>query len=225
MRWVERGPKPDGVDGYDRQFTQGWVDYFRHSRGGRPTDSYWREFRSALGQRSGDNCWYCERRCEAASEVGGRAATVDHFRPVSRFPELVYEWENWAFSCRRCNGENKQDKWSALGYVDPSAEDAQDRPDRYFDYDMRTGDIIPHPSLRHGSDPKSIAEVTIRDLGLNLIDLKYYRTNAIRQFVEDLRTFPTQDRQAFAEFFLTGFIEYAGAAEMVVGQLRATGEI
>ena len=90
---------------------------------------------------------------------------------------------------------------------------------------MRTGDIIPHPSLRHGSDPKSIAEVTIRDLGLNLIDLKYYRTNAIRQFVEDLRTLPTQDRQAFVEFFLTGFIEYAGAAEMVVGQLRATGEI
>ncbi|MCE2499800.1 MAG: hypothetical protein J4G13_02930 [Dehalococcoidia bacterium] len=66
MRWIDRGPEPDGVAGYARQFTPGWVDYFQGGIGGRPTDSYWREFREVLGSRSGNICWYCERRCQQA---------------------------------------------------------------------------------------------------------------------------------------------------------------
>ncbi len=185
MRWIDRGPEPDGVAGYDRQFTQGWVDYCRHQRGGRPTDSYWREFRVALGLRSDGLCWYCERRCEAASEVSGLSATVDHFRPLSRFPELAYEWSNWAFSCSRCNSENKADKWPALGYVDPGAGDERERPERYFDYDALTGEIVPHRSL--AGDDRRKAEYTIADLGLNKIDVRYYRLDWTRRFVEDLR--------------------------------------
>ena len=145
MRWIDRGPEPPGVGGYARQFTQGWVDYFRHNVGGRPTDSFWREFRPALSNRASDICWYCERQCEATSEASGNTPTVDHFQPLSRCPEMAYEWTNWVFSCRRCNGENKQDKWPPLGYVDPCASDAQERPDQHFDYDVLTGDIVPHP--------------------------------------------------------------------------------
>ena len=76
-----------------------------------------------------------------------RRATVDHFKPLSRFPELAYAWSNWIFSCYRCNSDNKQDKWPASGYVDPSAADEREQPQRYFDYDVLTGEIIPHPRL------------------------------------------------------------------------------
>lgn len=223
MRWVDRGPEPDGVAGYARQFAQGWVDYFRHQRGGRPTDSYWREFRAALGLRSAGLCWYCERLCEPASEVGGRSATVDHFRPLSCFPELAYEWSNWIFSCYRCNSENKMDKWPALGYVDPGAGDERERPERYFDYDPLTGEIVPHASLA-GNDRRK-AEGTIADLGLNKIDVLFYRLDWTRRFVADLRALPTDARTEFAAYALGQADEFVGSARMLVAQMRASGEI
>ena len=95
MRWVDRGPEPIGVAGYALQFTQGWIRYFRNREGGRPTDHYWGEFRPILESRTDNICWYCERRCDAGAEYGGRTPTVDHFRPRNRFPELTYEWPNW----------------------------------------------------------------------------------------------------------------------------------
>ena len=92
MRWVDRGPEPPGVDEYARRFTQGWVDYFRNNATIRPTDSSWREYRRALGRRTDNICWYCERQCAASAETGGLAPTVDHFRPRRMFPELAYAW-------------------------------------------------------------------------------------------------------------------------------------
>ena len=223
MRWIDRGPEPDGVDGYARQFTQGWVDYFRHQRGGRPTDSYWREFRAALGLRSDGLCWYCERECESASEAGGRAATVDHFRPLSRFPELAYEWTNWIFSCAECNGEFKRDKWPGTGYVDPGTDDAQESPERYFSYDMDTGEIVAHPDLV--GDARKRAWDTIADLGLNRLNVLFYRLDWTRRFVVDLRTLPAEVRADFVDYALGQAIEYVGAMGMAVTQLRASGEI
>ena len=157
MRWIDRGPEPDGVAGYARQFTPGWVAYFRHNTGGRPTDSYWRQYRADLGHLSNGNCWYCERRCALAPPAEAPlAATVDHFKPLRRFPELAYAWSNWIFSCQRCNGENKQDKWPAAGYVDPAAADESDSPERYFDYDLDSGHIVPRTDLSEESAPEGV---------------------------------------------------------------------
>ncbi len=218
MRWIERGPEPDGVGGYARQFGNGWVDYFRNGLGGRPTDSYWREFRAVLEARSGGLCWYCERRCAVGQEAGGLAKTVDHFRPLSRFPELAYEWSNWIFSCYRCNSENKQDRWHELGYVDPTARDEEERPEHYFDYDRKTGDIVPRPSLT-GND-KRRAESTIADLGLNKLNVLFYRHSWVKQFIKDLRSMPAEEQRAFADFILSKNNEYVGSIRMVVAQLH-----
>lgn len=223
MQWVDRGPEPDGVAGYARQFTQGWVNHFRHQIGGRPTDSFWREFRSNLAGRSDGVCWYCERRCEPASETGGKAATVDHFRPLSRCPELAYEWTNWVFSCRRCNEENKQGKWPALGYIDPCAPETPRRPERYLDYDIDTGEIIPRKELT--GDDRRLAMDTIEDLGLNKIDVRYYRLDWTRRFIADLLALPDGQRQDFVDFAFDSPLEYAGSTGMAVAQLRASNEL
>ena len=162
MRWIDRGPEPGGVQEYGRRFTQGWVRYFQDGLGERPKDSHWREFRKVLSSRSGNVCWYCERLCFRDTEDGGKVPTVDHFKPLSSYPRLAYKWRNWIFSCRRCNGENKGDKWPALGYVDPSAADEQDRPGRHFDYDADTGEIIPRSGLP--TEARERALQTIDDL-------------------------------------------------------------
>ena len=220
MQWIDRGPEPDGVRDYERRFTQGWVRYFQDRVGDRPTDSRWREFRGLLGSRSGNVCWYCERRCLLETEDGGKAPTVDHFRPVSRFPELTYRWSNWIFSCRRCNGDYKGDKWPALGYVDPSECYAWSRPDQYFDYDASTGEIIPKSGLP--TEARMRALQTIEEFGLNKLDVRFYRLDWTRRFVEDWGTLSIGDRLAFAQYATRTGVEFAGATLMVIRQLQAS---
>ena len=201
MRWVDRGAEPVGVAGYARQFTQGWVDYFRDAVGVRPTDSHWREFRSTMGSRTNNICWYCERQCDAFVEYGGRAPTVDHFRPLSRFPRLAYEWSNWVFSCYACNVENKDDRWPDSGLVDPCATVVAERPEQYFDYDMDTGEIVPKHGLSRVDKRK--AETTISTLSLNRLDVRFYRSRWTLKFSYDVLELPVSKRQAFIEF-MTG---------------------
>ncbi len=223
MRWVDRGPEPSGVAGYARQFTQGWINHFQTGTGGRPNDSYWREFRSLLGSRTGEICWYCERRCYASAEVGEQRPTVDHFRPLNRFPELAYEWSNWIFSCQRCNDGNKKDSWPDVGYVNPCAPEVMERPERYFDYDMLTGELIPKDGLA-GSDRRR-ALLTIDDLSLNGLDVRFYRLDWARGFVADLLALPVPDRQPLVDMLMREPAEYAGVTGMVVQQMRREGYV
>ena len=220
MRWIDRGPEPAAVKRYDRRFTQRWVAFARGGIGDRPKDSNWREFRSELGKRSSDNCWYCERRCAADAEDTGESPTVDHFRPLSRFPELAYCWSNWVFSCQRCNGGYKKDKWPESGYVDPGAADESERPERYFDFDTVTGEIIPRPGLPR--EARCQAQQTIDDLGLNKRDLLNERFDWILRFIADWKDLPARDRSALVESFTQIGVEFAGSASMVARQLRVS---
>ncbi len=223
MRWIDRGPEPGRVATYARECTPGWVSYFQDEVEPRPTDSFWREFRSQLGERSDGMCWYCERRCDPAAQVGDRAATLDHFRPLSRFPNLAYDWSNWVFSCHRCNVDYKQNKWPENGYVDPAADDERERPERYFDYDMRTHDVIPRGDLT--GDELRRAWDTINDLGLNQLDVRFYRQDWIQRLIEDFRNLPIEERPALANYLATYQSEFLGTMRMVLVQLRRAGEI
>ena len=223
MRWIDRGQEPPGVQAYGRRFTQGWVRYFQDKEGERPKDSHWREFRDSLGRRSGNVCWYCERLCSRDTDDGGKTPTIDHFRPLRRYPELAYERRNWIFSCQRCNRDYKGSRWPSSGYVDPSTADEQGRRGQHFDYDADTGEIVP----RHGLSPevRRTALQTIDDLGLNQQDVLSFRRQWTGQFAEDWRSLPTSDRRAFAEFSTRTGVEFAGATLMLVQQLQASEEI
>lgn len=222
MRWVDRGPEPGGVAGYARQFTQGWVDYFQNGVGERPIDFHWSEFRPTMGSRTNNICWYCERLCDARAESGGRAPTVDHFRPLSRFPQRAYEWSNWVFSCYACNVENKADRWPDSGFIDPCASVVAERPEHYLDYDVDTGEIQPKDGLSDIDRRK--AEETIDSLGLNRLDVRFHRSRWTLKFRYDTLRLPVSERQAFIDFMTTE-VPYAGTTRMVVEQLRLDGHI
>ena len=215
MKWVDRGPEPDGVANHARGFTQGWIDYFQNRVGARPEDSHWREYRAALGEHTNGNCWYCERQCDIAFDSPERAPTVDHFRPLRRFPALAYAWSNWIYSCRRCNS-NKDGGWPEQGYVDPCAAVIGERPERYLDYDRLTGEIVPRGGL--AGEARQRALRTIDDLGLNKLDVLFYRHYHTRQFAADISRLPLGDRQDFAAMFTDQSVEYAGVTRMVIGQ-------
>lgn len=219
MRWIDRVPEPAEIAQYARQYTQGWIDYYNSKdQSGRPTlpepeDHEWSYYSESLGRLSNNNCWYCERQCQA---TGGWAPTIDHFQPRSLFPELTYKWSNWIFSCRRCNVDNKQDKWPEFGYVDPSATEAGDRPEQYFDYDLDSGRIFAKSGIPIDAQRK--AQDTIGDLGLSKLDLVNPRFDSIRRFtvrfLEELLDYSQEDRQTFVDNFLA--LSPAGRADFLI---------
>ena len=226
MRWVDRGPEPAEVSSYAGQFTQGWVEYFQDGVGPRPCDSFWREFRPVLGSRTDSICWYCERLCNA--EYDWREPTVDHFRPISLFPGLSYEWCNWVFSCRRCNN-TKADKWPTDGFVNPCAIKGSEHPEQYFSYDWLTGEVLPKENLSESARRR--AKATIRALELNGRDVLELRFDWVFQFFDDLfdaSKVPVSARDAFIRTFAgqtTEPVEFAGVTGMFVDQLRLAGSI
>ena len=155
MHWIDRGPEPDGIAQVRAQYTQSWVQYYRHRVGRRPSDAYWRDFHEDMERVFYGLCAYCEEICKGE---------VDHFRPKSRFPELVYDWSNWLFACHDCN-QAKDATWPAGGYVDPCAHSESSHPEHYFEFDVLTAEILPQEGLSQGC--RNRAKKTIIDLRLN----------------------------------------------------------
>ena len=155
MHWVDRGPEPPELADIRYSYTPRWVQYYQDRIGSKPTDSHWRKFIDDLDQVFYGLCAYCEETCRGE---------VDHFQPKSRFPDLVYEWTNWLFTCHDCN-HSKLEKSPIGGYVDPCAESSSDRPEQYFTFDTITGEMLPRKELTASQREKAIS--VIKDLGLN----------------------------------------------------------
>ena len=107
--------------------------------------------------------------------------------------------------------------------MDPCPEDVSERPDRYFDYDDRTGEIVPRNGLT--GDTLRRARRTIADLGLNKLDVRVTRFAHTRQFVADLLDMPPDYRQALVNYFTNQPAEYAGVTGMLIERLRKGGQI
>ena len=71
------------------------------------------------------------------------------------------------------------------------------------------------------SEARERALRTIDDLGLNKVDVRFYRLEWTRRFIADWQALPISDRPAFAEFSTRTGLEFVGATSMVVQQLRS----
>ena len=136
------------------------------------------------------------------------------------YPELTYVWTNWVFSCYRCNVEKKQDKWLLEGYVDPGASDPCERPERYFDYDHATGEVVLNPGLE--AEASRRANRTIADLGLNDLGLRWARRHWIEKVKKLLSDRPFSEWPAVIEYYTHPSIEFSGIATMFLRQYLPT---
>ena len=155
MHWIDRGLEPQRLKAIRAQYTSRWIKYYRDGIGSQPGDAYWRAFHADLSRVFFGLCAYCEEFCRGE---------VEHFRPKSRFPDHVYTWSNWVFACHDCN-HMKGDKWPVSGYIDPCARAQLARPERFFDFDTLTGEILVKEGLSQAQHSKAMQ--TITDLDLN----------------------------------------------------------
>ena len=155
MHWVDRGPEPEALGPIHSRYTPGWIAYYPNRTRPRPGDSRWQDFSPQLSEVFSSICGYCEEYCDGE---------VDHFKPKSKFPALVYKWSNWVLACSHCN-RTKGDKWPPSGYVDPCAELEPERPENFFSFDTTTGEIVPGAGFSRAEH--AIAAQMIDDLQLN----------------------------------------------------------
>lgn len=161
MHCVDRGQEPEGLQPVRSHYTPRWVEHYRNGTGSKPSDSRWRDFHDDLGGVFFGLCAYCEESCRGE---------IEHFRPKSRFPQLVYDWSNWVFACHDCN-HAKSERWPPRWYVDPCARSRSALPEQFFTFDSLTGEVIPRESLSPVRRKKAMQ--MIDDLRLN--DLHHLR--------------------------------------------------
>ena len=219
MHWVDRGPEPHGLEEVRIRYTPGWVSHCRDDGAEKPSDSLWGRFRDCLRPHFYSICGYCEEEVDQSRE------SVDHFRPKTKFPVLVYEWSNWVFACRECNN-SKGDKWPDGGYVDPCACSMSERPENFFDFDLDTGSIIPLSPLSEERHSKSWN--TIEDIGLN--DSEHLRKRIARiELVKLLLSFSADTPHPYIEQYTRRLTdrdrELSSLTRKMLGEYGATGQI
>ena len=155
MHSIKRTTEPIGLKDTRVKYTGQWVRFYRYNSGPKPTDHRWLNFADDLRDAFHYLCAYCEELCKGE---------VEHFRPKSLYPWLVYHWSNWLLACRNCNGK-KLDRWHPVGYVDPCLNVLQGLPQFYFRWDTKDLEIQPKEDL--GSESCRKAQRTIDDIGLN----------------------------------------------------------
>jgi uncharacterized protein (TIGR02646 family) len=106
------------------------------------------------------HCSFCDCRL--------RRETIEHFRPVSKYPLEAYLWDNLFICCFDC--QDKYDEYDDK-LLKPDAADYEFR--RYFFYDFATGEI--RPNKRANALDQERAETTIRLYKLNELDLPEQR--------------------------------------------------
>ncbi|MFC1848431.1 HNH endonuclease [Chloroflexota bacterium] len=181
MHYVSRGPEPKELKPIRIRYTQKWIDYYPNRVGRKPTDTKWRDFKDELSFHFNECCGYCETICRGE---------VDHFRPKTKYPAIVYHWDNWIFSCHDCN-QNKGDYWPHYGFIDPCAiTDFCHGPNCCFIYDLLTGEALPHPELSSGNTKR--AKAMIKSLVLNGSFQLKKRLSRIRM-LDTLAYFSTYD--------------------------------
>ncbi len=212
MHWVDRGPEPAGLRTIHLQFSQGWVDHYQHGIGNRPSDTRWRDFHNVLSLTFSLLCAYCEEITEGE---------VDHFKPISKFPNLVYEWSNWIFACHYCN-LSKSNKWPLSGYVSPCEGDISERSENFFAFNMETEQLEPKANISENKREK--ANQMIRDLKLNAphhLRKRIDRLYLIRLNLDNL-TQDSEEEQEYMDRIVNRNSELSSITRVLLAELGFT---
>lgn len=200
MRSVLRSPAPGLFVNLRAAYTQ-WGNLSSQDRG---------RIRSELTRDFGETCAYCQQSCSPPHRSRAESPneeSIDHFRPISRFPDLWLDWPNLIYACHECN-QNKGNKWPGIGdsydeisnrllssedsryvpvseYVSPNESVSQRPAQQFFDFDADTGEIVPSEQL----DPEewSVAQRTIWDLELNSKYLRNLRLERLQWLEDELK--------------------------------------
>ena len=179
MKFV-RPPQPTFLQANYKQ----WGREYKAKRDASPTAKFrWRthEHRpvnqhllNTLNISAKQHCAFCD-----GFPLGTTAReTLEHFRPVTRYPRLAYVWWNLFVCCDKCQ-ETKHDQFDRK-LLKPDGEGYTFA--RYFMNNYATGEIEVNPAANE-LDRKR-AEITIRLYGLNAHGRPQSRLREYRKYTK-----------------------------------------
>ena len=136
MIHVERGNPPEGFEQRAEEFARRFAD--SRTREPQTTASkFWqrvrpelREDAAVLADRFHHKCAFCEARMEHVQHPH-----VEHYRPKGHreFEGFMFDWDNWLFSCGRCN-ETKWKHFPDCGGTPCLLNPTSDRPEDHLEF-------------------------------------------------------------------------------------------
>lgn len=149
-------------------------------------------------------CNYCEHN---------EHSDIEHFYPKGLYPNKAFLWENYMWSCKKCNSGLKLDKFrifTPIGsstvqditpthnprtYIQPINDDSVlinpkiDNPLEYLFLDLSSGIFIAHPNLTSARNIER-ANYTLELLKIDVREgLKKARIKALKGFMDSLRRY------------------------------------
>lgn len=178
MMKFERPPQPDFL----RENYKQWGREHKARRMDNPTSSFqWRTYAgqpvnqlvlAALEPVAKQHCAFCD-----GYPLGPFARqTLEHFRPISRYPQLCYAWPNLFICCDQCQAAKRDSFDKKL--LKPDAADYSFQ--RYFVINYKTGEIEPNPGATAIEQQR--AQFTIALYGLNEHGRPQSRINESRKY-------------------------------------------
>lgn len=130
---VYRGAAPDGFTTRCTNWEKGFQKAVQQNTK-LTASKYWSNVRrkiradaQALYVAFNGKCAFCESKMAHTS-----SPHIEHYRPKSKYPDLMFAWHNWLLSCGRCNGQ----KWAHFPYcgnepclVEPTTEEPEEHID------------------------------------------------------------------------------------------------
>ena len=148
----------------------------------------------ALWVMQHEKCCYCE----GYIPVSGAAKEVEHFRPQSKFPDLVNDWNNLLLACRACNNKKRANFPTTTSgdplLLDPSdpLTDPQDHIEFVLDPNERASSLVGF-SVPIDHDLKGTESIQV--VGLNMSHHVKRRSDAIGHLSDQLLTLLTETKR------------------------------
>jgi hypothetical protein len=149
-----------------------WEQYRdrKKAEGGEPEPQVWARVKNYLFTLFHNKCGYCE-----ANPRHVDFGAVDHYRPKSVYPGLMYEITNYVPACTRCNSGGKGAQFEVVGdlplLLDPYDPSVESERHLYF-HPVPSGKFA--PGMVEGLTDRGKA--TVRICGLNrelLADIRW----------------------------------------------------
>lgn len=120
MHKVERNSPPESLVELNKKYLENFdEDTVNTTREWKKINSNQKkDILNSLNEIFNGFCGYCEGTVGTTSYPN-----IDHFKPKSIFPKLMFEYNNMIFSCQMCN-TLKKEKWDEL-FFNPTEEDPE----------------------------------------------------------------------------------------------------
>ena len=164
----------------------------------------------ALRDACHDKCMYCESLISHTYY-----GDVEHIKPIAKFPNLKFVWENLGYVCAQCNGK-KLDKWDDNHpFVDPFSEEPSQT-------------LAPLGAFIYHCGGNERGEYTWREIELNrasLLTKRQDRIDQLRNLIDKVERTENQNIRDAVFTELTDFVgehnEYSMVAKAALSALQA----